>query len=67
MQNNSEGDRHVMATQRVEHSDDLKLKRIIVNEDGKPFCPNTEPHPAHTNAVRSDWAEADVWICNGRP
>ncbi|GAB3863458.1 hypothetical protein GCM10028801_31130 [Nocardioides maradonensis] len=53
-------------TTRIEHSDDLGLARIIVNEDGKPVCPNNFPHPAHTNAVHNDWHDADVWICEGR-
>lgn len=53
--------------QRIEHSDDIGLARIIVNEDGKPFCPNTDTHPAHTNAVWSDWSDGEVWICEGKP
>lgn len=53
-----------MTFERPKHSDDVALARITL-KDNEPFCPNAFPHVPHTNAVFTDWQEAESWDCNG--
>ena len=49
---------------RLQHSDDAGVKRITM-VDGEAHCPNEGPHVPHTNAVFTDWQDAQSWDCNG--
>lgn len=49
---------------RNPHSDDAGVQRIAL-KDGKPSCPNEFPHVPHTNAVFTDWQQAESWDCDG--
>lgn len=46
------------------HSRDAGLEPITLKGD-RPVCPNEFPHVPHTNAVFTDWQQAQSWNCNG--
>lgn len=49
---------------RYQHSEDVGVARITL-KDGEAHCPNEGPHVAHTNAIFTDWQDAQSWECDG--
>lgn len=49
---------------RYQHSEDVGVGRITLKDD-EAYCPNEGPHKAHTNAIFTDWQDAQSWNCDG--
>lgn len=41
------------------------VDRITTDAEGNITCPNNFPHLPHSNAVWTDWNDAEVWNCSG--